>query len=91
MYALVWQQTPVMWIWIASVFNNVLTFLAAWALWYYVIRRWRWLVAVVGMILGLVVLLLPAARSPLALILLAVIILPGNRGDDGRAELTHAG
>jgi hypothetical protein len=90
-YAFIWEHTPLGWIRVASVFSNVLTFLAAWALWQYLIRRWRWLVAVVAAMLCLVVLLLPAVRSNVALIVLAVMILPENRGAWGRAGLTHAG
>ena len=90
-YSFIWEQTPLAGILVLTVLTNMFTFLAAWALWHHVIRRWSWLAAIVVAALCLLILVLPAVRSNLALIVIAVLILPGNRSVEGRTGPAHAG
>lgn len=86
-YSLVWADTPLVWVLLLSVITNVLFFLAVWALWNYLVRRWRWLVAVAIVAMCIVALLVPASRSSIALIVIAVMFLPDKRRAGEGTEL----
>ena len=88
---LIWEQTPLVWNWMGSLFVNVLTFLAAWALWNYVLRPRRWLALTVCVVVGGVALFQPAIRSSIALTVLAVMTLSKTHGTPEDVPDTRGG